>query len=65
MRGLVIGFMLALTAASGALAEDLRNVNVVNATGYSVKFLGFNAPATTTGPTTNLAACCATVEAST
>ena len=44
MRGLVIGFMLALTAASGALAEDLRNVNVVNATGYSVKFLGFNAP---------------------
>jgi hypothetical protein len=44
MRGLVIGFMLAVTAASGALAEDQRNVNVVNATGYSVKFLGFNVP---------------------
>jgi hypothetical protein len=36
--------MLALTAMSGALAEDQRNVNVVNATGYGIKFLGFNNP---------------------
>jgi hypothetical protein len=44
MKGLVVGCMLALTAMSGALAEDQRNVNVVNATGYGIKFLGFNNP---------------------
>ena len=35
---------LALVAVSGALAADSRNVTVVNATGYGVKFLGFNNP---------------------
>jgi hypothetical protein len=44
MKGFVVGCMLALTAMSGALAEDQRNVNVVNATGYGIKFLGFNNP---------------------
>jgi len=50
MRGFVVGAMLALTAMSGALlaqnasAEDARNVNVVNETGYGIKFLGFNNP---------------------
>src|SRR6516165_2894336 len=34
MKGLAVGCMLALAAMSGALAEDQRNVNVVNATGY-------------------------------
>jgi hypothetical protein len=44
MRGFVVGSMLALAVASGALAEDARNVNVVNETGYGIKFLGFNNP---------------------
>jgi hypothetical protein len=50
MRGFVIGAMLALTVMSGALvakdarAEDARNVNIVNETGYGIKFLGFNNP---------------------
>jgi hypothetical protein len=44
MKGLVVGCALALTVVSGALAEDLRNVNVVNETGYGIKFLGFNNP---------------------
>ena len=29
---------------SSALAEDQRNVTVVNGTGYGIKFLGFNNP---------------------
>lgn len=44
MRGFVVGAMLALSLVSGALAEDQRNVNIVNATGYGIKFLGFNNP---------------------
>jgi hypothetical protein len=44
MRGFVLGSMLMLTMVSGALAEDQRNVNIVNATGYGIKFLGFNNP---------------------
>ena len=50
MRGFVVGAVLALTVMSGALlaqdarAEDARNVNVVNETGYGIKFLGFNNP---------------------
>ena len=30
--------------ASAAVAEDERNVNIVNETGYGIKFLGFNNP---------------------
>jgi hypothetical protein len=44
MRGLIVGSMVALAMVSGALADDQRNVNVVNETGYSIKFLGFNNP---------------------
>lgn len=44
MRGFVLGSMLTLAMVSGALAEDQRNVNIVNATGYGIKFLGFNNP---------------------
>src|SRR3954453_7786350 len=44
MRGFVVGCMLALAVASSALAEDARNVNIVNETGYGIKFLGFNNP---------------------
>jgi hypothetical protein len=44
MRGLIVGSMMALAMVSGALADDQRNVNVVNETGYSIKFLGFNNP---------------------
>ena len=44
MRRLALASLLMLTVASGALAEDQRNVNIVNATGYSIKFLGFNNP---------------------
>ena len=42
MRGLLVGSMLTLAVVSGAVAEDQRNVNVVNETGYGIKFLGFN-----------------------
>jgi hypothetical protein len=44
MRGFVVGSLLALAMVSGALAEDARNVNIVNETGYGIKFLGFNNP---------------------
>jgi hypothetical protein len=44
MRGLLVGAMFTLAVASGAAAEDARNVNVVNETGYGIKFLGFNNP---------------------
>ena len=44
MRGFVVGFLLSVAASTVALAEDPRNVNVVNATGYGIKFLGFNNP---------------------
>jgi hypothetical protein len=44
MRGFVVGCLLALTVASSAVAEDERNVNIVNETGYGIKFLGFNNP---------------------
>src|ERR1700741_3302938 len=33
-----------LTASSPSFAEDLRNVTVINGTGYGIKFLGFNNP---------------------
>jgi hypothetical protein len=44
MRGFIAGVVLALAVASAALAEDERNVNIVNETGYGIKFLGFNNP---------------------
>ncbi len=44
MRGLFLGLLLAAATATGALAADERNVNVVNGTGYGIKFLGFNNP---------------------
>jgi hypothetical protein len=44
MRGFALGAMLMLATVSGALAEDQRNVTIVNATGYGIKFLGFNNP---------------------
>ena len=36
--------LAAMLAMSSALAADLRNVTVVNGTGYGIKFLGFNNP---------------------
>jgi hypothetical protein len=44
MRVFVLGALLALALVSGAVAEDARNVNIVNETGYGIKFLGFNNP---------------------
>ncbi|MFL6797489.1 MAG: hypothetical protein ACJ8F3_08775 [Xanthobacteraceae bacterium] len=44
MRRLFIGLLLTLLAASANAAEDQRNVNVINGTGYGIKFLGFNNP---------------------
>jgi hypothetical protein len=44
MRGLFVGLLLAAATATSALAADERNVNVVNGTGYGIKFLGFNNP---------------------
>lgn len=35
---------VATLIGSSSFAEDLRNVTVVNATGYGIKFLGFNNP---------------------
>ncbi len=34
----------AVLGASAAIAADLRDVTVVNGTGYRIKFLGFNNP---------------------
>jgi opacity protein-like surface antigen len=44
MKSFVVGALLALALVSGAVAEDARNVNIVNETGYGIKFLGFNNP---------------------
>ena len=47
MKALVLSFVLALatlTGSSSSFAADERNVNVVNGTGYDIKFLGFNNP---------------------
>jgi hypothetical protein len=35
---------LLLAVSGSALAEDQRNVTLVNGTGYGIKFLGFNNP---------------------
>jgi hypothetical protein len=46
MRGIFLAFVFTVAALTGssALAADLRNVTVVNGTGYGIKFLGFNNP---------------------
>jgi hypothetical protein len=44
MKAVVVACMLGLALVGTAKAEDQRNVNVVNATGYGIKFLGFNNP---------------------
>jgi opacity protein-like surface antigen len=44
MKRLLLGALAASVMMSAVQAEDLRNVNVVNATGYGIKFLGFNNP---------------------
>jgi hypothetical protein len=44
MKSFVVGCLVAFALVSGAAAEDARNVNIVNETGYGIKFLGFNNP---------------------
>ena len=47
MRGGVLGILALVSlvfAAPATRAADARNVTVVNATGYAIKFLGFNPP---------------------
>ena len=44
MKSFVVGALLAFALMTGAVAEDARNVNIVNETGYGIKFLGFNNP---------------------
>ncbi len=63
MRRFLLASALTLTAVGGAFAEDPRDVMVVNGTGYNIKFLGFNNPATMTSRTTS-SACCRTEQAS-
>ncbi|HVV61563.1 MAG TPA: hypothetical protein VHD14_07380, partial [Pseudolabrys sp.] len=46
MKGLFLGLAVAIATIAGsqAYAQDMRNVTVVNGTGYGIKFLGFNNP---------------------
>lgn len=45
MKKLLLGCTAALMLlGTAAVAADLRNVTVVNGTGYGIKFLGFNNP---------------------
>ena len=44
MKRLLLGFVAAVALNASALAQDIRNVTVVNGTGYGIKFLGFNNP---------------------
>jgi hypothetical protein len=46
MKAMFLGFLLAVATLTGSssFAADDRNVNVVNDTGYGIKFLGFNNP---------------------
>jgi len=37
-------FMALCVAAAPAFAADARKINVINETGYAIKFLGFNGP---------------------
>jgi hypothetical protein len=43
-KWLLIASLIISVSGSSALAEDQRNVTVVNGTGYGIKFLGFNNP---------------------
>src|SRR5690349_3682759 len=44
MKTLLLGFVAAVALNASAFAQDIRNVTVVNGTGYGIKFLGFNNP---------------------
>jgi hypothetical protein len=44
MKQLFFGTVLGVSIAFGAMAADMRDVKVVNGTGYGIKFLGFNNP---------------------
>jgi hypothetical protein len=44
MRTVLLGCVAAIVLAGAAFAADMRNVTVVNGTGYGIKFLGFNNP---------------------
>ena len=46
MKAFSLFFAVSLVAlsVSASRAQDLRNVTVVNGTGYGIKFLGFNNP---------------------
>jgi hypothetical protein len=46
MKALLLAFaaLVATMTVSPSFAADLRNVTVVNGTGYGIKFLGFNNP---------------------
>jgi hypothetical protein len=41
---LALSVLVAAAIGSSAFAADLRDVTVVNGTGYGIKFLGFNNP---------------------
>jgi hypothetical protein len=44
MRAVLLALIMSVAALtmSSSFAADMRNVNVVNGTGYGIKFLGFN-----------------------
>jgi hypothetical protein len=45
MRALLLATVsIAVLGVTSSFAADLRNVTVVNGTGYGIKFLGFNNP---------------------
>jgi hypothetical protein len=46
MRAILLALAVSAAALtmSSSLAADMRNVTVVNGTGYGIKFLGFNNP---------------------
>jgi hypothetical protein len=46
MRALLLAttVSIAVMGATSSFADDMRNVTVVNGTGYGIKFLGFNNP---------------------
>jgi len=44
MRTMLLSAVAALALMGQASAADLRDVTVVNGTGYGIKFLGFNNP---------------------
>lgn len=46
MKASILGFAVAagMLIGSSSFAADLRDVTVINGTGYGIKFLGFNNP---------------------